>query len=65
MLHFDYAWDLTEQGIILDEELNVDRLGWKAGDCFKVVNRNGRTMLVKLEDVEKFSRGIPVNGQSS
>lgn len=62
MKYYDYEWDLTPNRILLDEELNVDRLGWKGGDCFKLVNRNGRTMLVKLEAVEQFARGHKVNG---
>jgi len=54
MLYMDYTWDLHPNRIILDEELNIDRLGWKSGDCFKLVNINGRAQLVKIEGVEKF-----------
>jgi hypothetical protein len=61
MLHFDYSWDLSPRGIILDEELNIDRLGWKHGDCFKVTNINGRAMLIKLDPVEQFTKGHRVN----
>ena len=61
MKYYDYEWDLEPNRILLDEELNVDKLGWKGGDCFKLVNRNGRTMLVKLEAVEQFAKGHKVN----
>lgn len=61
MYYLDYAWDLSPRGIIFDEELNIDKLGWKHGDCFKVTNVNGRAMLVKMESVEQFSRGHRVN----
>lgn len=61
MLHFDYTWDLSSDRIILDQELNIDRLGWKAGDLFKVVNINGVAQLVKLDPLEKFVRGFVVN----
>ncbi len=54
MKHFDYDWDLNPWGILLDQELNTDRLGWKGGDYFKFVNVNGRQMLVKVEELEKF-----------
>jgi len=54
MLHFDYTWDLTPNGILLDEELNVDNLGWKGGDYFKLVNINGRCRLVKVDPLVKF-----------
>jgi len=61
MLHYDYNWDLSPNGIILDEELNIDKLGWKGGDCFKLVNINGKAMLQKMEPVEQFARGYKVN----
>lgn len=57
MLYFDYSWDLSKNRIILDEELNIDKLGWQAGDLFKVVNINGRAQLVKIDRLERFTRG--------
>lgn len=56
MLYVDYSWDLSPAGIILDEELNIDKLGWKAGDYFEVRNINGRAMLVKVEPLVAFVR---------
>jgi hypothetical protein len=61
MLHFDYTWDLDPKRIILDAELNTDKLGYKHGDVFKFINIDGRQMLVKLDPVEQFSKGYPVN----
>jgi hypothetical protein len=54
MKYYDYEWDLNPHGILLDEELDIDALGWKGGDYFKVVNCNGRIMLVKIDPLEKF-----------
>ena len=54
MLYIDYSWDCSPNGIILDEEFNADRLGWRHGDCFKITNVDGRAMLVKLDPVVKF-----------
>lgn len=54
MLHLDFTWDLNRDGIILDEELNIDKLGWKGGDYFKIVNIDGRVWLKKVDDLEKF-----------
>ena len=61
MRHYDYEWDLEPEYIKFDKELNIDKLGWHAGDCFKIVNRNGQAMLVKLDPVEQFTRGYKVN----
>jgi hypothetical protein len=54
MLHLDYNWDCSEKGIVLDEEFNSDRLGWRGGDYFQLINVNGRQMLRKVGDLEKF-----------
>ena len=61
MLYMDYNWDLEPSRILFDEELDIDKLGWKGGDCFKIINRNGRAMLVKLDSVEQFAKGYKVN----
>jgi hypothetical protein len=62
MKYYDYDWDLGTKGIILDPDLNVDQLGWKAGDVFKLVNINGRTMIQKVDQLELFLEGKQTNG---
>ena len=64
MKYIDYSWDLEPNRILFDEELNIDKLGWRHGDCFKITNINGRAMLVKLDPVEQFSKGHSVNVQA-
>jgi len=54
MLHLDYNWDLSPSGILLDEELNIDKLGWQDGDYFKVETVNGRRVLKKVDPLVKF-----------
>jgi hypothetical protein len=61
MRHYDYDWDLEPEWIKFDPELNIDKLGWKAGDCFKIVNIDGQAMLVKLDPLEQFVKGHKVN----
>jgi hypothetical protein len=63
MIHIDYTWDLHPWGIKFDEELDIDKLGWKGGDYFKVVNIDGRAMLKKVDKLELFLEGHKVNGQ--
>ena len=59
--HYDYEWDLDSQRILMDSELNTDKLGYRHGDVFKFINIDGRQMLVKLDPVEQFIRGYKVN----
>jgi hypothetical protein len=54
MLYVDYTWDLEPNRILLDSELNIDKLGWRSGDYFQVTNVNGRAMLVKVDPLIKF-----------
>lgn len=61
MLHLDYNWDLDTNGIILDDELNTDRLGWRHGDIFEFVNINGKQILRRMDPVVAFSKGRRVN----
>ena len=64
MKYIDYIFDLSKDRIILDEEINIDKLGWKHGDYFKVTNINGRAMLVKMDPIEVFAKGHAVNVQT-
>jgi hypothetical protein len=56
MKYYDYEWDLEPHRILLDAELDIDKLGWRAGDYFRVANIDGRAMLVKVNTLEKFLR---------
>jgi len=59
MQYFDYEWDLYPNYLKLDNELNVDRLGWNEGDIFRLVTtKNGTRLLKKIDPIEKFARGF-------
>ena len=54
----DNSWECNPNQIIL-EDIDLDKLGWKYGDYFKVVNVNGRAMLIKAGQLETFIvRGV-------
>ena len=65
MLYIDYNWDVSPNGILLDEEFNSDKLGWKHGDMFKLININGRQILRRVDPLELFLKGHKVNGEDS
>lgn len=54
MNYVGYDLSVTEQGIGLDDELNIDRLGWRGGDIFRLENVNGRVILRRIDPLEKF-----------
>lgn len=57
MAEIDRTWQVRTDSIEINEEIDINRLGWKNGDCFKLVNINGQVKLVKLDPLEKFVRG--------
>ena len=56
MKNYDYSWNVNKNSIVFDNKLNIDKLGWKHGDLFKITNKNGQAMLVKIDPLEKFVR---------
>jgi hypothetical protein len=63
MKYYDYEWDISQTRILLDSELNTDRIGWNFGDYFKLINKNGRAVLVRVDPLEKFlDDGTKKNG---
>jgi hypothetical protein len=57
MKYLDFDWDLQKDRIVLDRELDIDKLEWRAGDLFQVSNVDGRVELVKVDPVVKFVKG--------
>jgi hypothetical protein len=65
MLYIDYSWDCSPSGIILDEEFNADKLGWKGGDYFQLIIVNGRCYLRRVDPLVKFIKDGERNEQIS
>jgi hypothetical protein len=58
MKYIDFDWEMDAMGIRLDTDLDVQKLGWKENDYFKLIKVNDRLELVKVDEVEKFIRGM-------
>lgn len=56
--YVDFDWEMDAMGIRLDTDLDVEKLGWKENDYFKLIKVNDRLELVKVDEVEKFIRGM-------
>lgn len=61
MYHIDLAHDVNTERIIIDSEVDTDRLGWKSGDHFKLVNKNGVQMLIRVDPIVAFISGYKMN----
>lgn len=64
MKYYDYEWDLHPDKIIIDEAIDIDKLGWKGGDYFKLVNIDGKAQLIRLDPLLKFLKDGEENGSS-
>jgi len=58
MKYVDFDWEMDAMGIRLDSDLDVEKLGWKENDYFKLIRVDGRLQLVKVDEIEKFIRGM-------
>lgn len=57
--YYDYIWDLNPDQLILDRELNTEKLGWQTGDVFVLVEgSNKQKYLRKMSVLERFTRGL-------
>jgi hypothetical protein len=54
MKHLDFDWDLDQNGIILDDALDLKKLKWEPGDYFKLVTVEGRSQLIKVDPIQMF-----------
>lgn len=61
MYYIDYKWDLYPDKIVLDNEINVDKLDWKNGDIFQLINIDSKVMLVKIDPIVAFVQGYNIN----
>jgi hypothetical protein len=65
MLYYDFDWDLDQDGIILDKEISIEKLGWKKGDYFRLVEcDDGRVRLARANKLEEFILKGADNGSS-
>ena len=58
MKYVDFDWEMDAMGIRLDTDIDVEKLGWKENDYFKLIKVNGRLELIKVDEIEKFIRGM-------
>jgi hypothetical protein len=56
--YIDFDWEMDAMGIRLDTDLDVQKLGWKENDYFKLIRVDDKLQLVKVDEIEKFIRKL-------
>jgi hypothetical protein len=57
MKYIGYDLVISEEKIVLDKEITLQKLEWHKGDHFEVKEHNGQVELVKVNPVVKFIKG--------
>ena len=54
MLYVDYNWDPGPGYIVPDKELNTEKLGWKPGQFWQMIEANGQLRLHQVDPMVQF-----------
>lgn len=57
MKYIGYDLVISEEKLVLDKEITLQKLEWHSGDHFEVKEHNGQVELVKVNPVVKFLKG--------
>ena len=54
MLYIDYIWDLSQDTIIPDSEIDIKKLNWNPGDYWQIQEYNGKIVFRKMDKLMQF-----------
>jgi hypothetical protein len=57
MKYIGYDLVISEEKLVLDKEITLNKLEWNKGDHFEVKEHNGQVELVKVNPLVKFLKG--------
>jgi hypothetical protein len=57
MKYIGYDLVISEEKLVLDKEITLQKLEWHNGDHFEVKEHNGQVELVKVNPLVKFLKG--------
>jgi hypothetical protein len=64
MLFIDYTWDLSQDTIIPDSEIDTNKLNWKPGDYWQIQEHNGKIIFRNMDKLMQFVLEGNNNGHS-
>jgi len=64
MLYIDYTWDLSQDTIIPDSEIDIKKLNWNPGDYWQIQEYNGKIVFRKMDKLMQFVLEGNNNGHS-
>jgi hypothetical protein len=57
MKYIGYDLVISEEKMVLDKEITLQKLEWNKGDYFEVKEQDGQIELVRVDPLIKFLRG--------
>ena len=57
MKYIGYDLVISEEKLVLDKEITLNKLEWRKGDYFEVTEKDGQIELIRIDPLVKFIRG--------
>lgn len=54
MRYVDYGWELSKDGLVFDDDLDIKKLEWHEGDYFVLRKIDGKNTLIKVDPLIQF-----------
>ena len=54
MKYVDYGWELSKDGLVFDDDLDIKKLEWYEGDYFVLRKIDGKNTLIKVDPLIQF-----------
>jgi hypothetical protein len=57
MKYIGYDLVISEEKLVLDKEITLNKLEWSKGDYLEVTEKDGQIELIRIDPLVKFIRG--------
>jgi hypothetical protein len=57
MKYIGYDLVISEEKLVLDKEITLNKLEWRKGDYLEVTEKDGQIELIRIDPLVKFIKG--------
>ena len=57
MKYIGYGLVISEEKLVLDKEITLNKLEWRKGDYLEVTEKDGQIELIRIDPLVKFIKG--------